>query len=154
LLDDALRRFLNEPIAVLLGTRDAARAPAVVRGYGVRAVGASTVRVPIIRSQCAEILRDLEDNGAIAVSISHVVKYEAYQLKGRGGLGSPVDDVDRQTAADCLERYIAELTPTGFDERMLRNANWVPDATIEVSVEEVFVQTPGPGAGRKRESSA
>lgn len=86
---------------------------------------------------------------AIAVTGADVRTLASAQVKGRvrGVAAGTEADLDR--ARRAYEAFAAAVLETdGFEAEAM--ARWVPAAVVrvEVEAEEVFDQTPGPGAGR------
>lgn len=97
--------------------------------------------------QWPETLAHVRATGRLAATFSRPSDYETYQLKGRAGLRR-ADEDDLRLA----ERYRAEveglLTAQGVAPAAA--AHWLIArdlAVVRLGVEEIHVQTPGPGAG-------
>jgi hypothetical protein len=92
----------------------------------------------------------LLDNGAIALTFEEVGTHETYQIKGRYLSHRPVRPAEIDIASRTRERFGKAVRTLYRDERFTALAKAsIPDPTVavEVEVREVFLQTPGPGAG-------
>jgi len=95
----------------------------------------------------ATTLRNVAENPRLAIQISHPLDHRTVQLKGQVVASVEAAEADR----GFVEQYVSELAAVvdqigmPFD-RVNRMAHW-PAAAITVRVAEVFLQTPGPGAG-------
>ncbi|MBX3229701.1 MAG: pyridoxamine 5'-phosphate oxidase family protein [Labilithrix sp.] len=135
-------------VSILVGTRDAALVPEAMRGCGA-VVHADrqhvTVFVPTIVAE--RTLANIRDNGQVAVCFSRQIDHRTMQIKGR------VREV-REAAAeerDVVMRYHGALTDglamIGMQRSTLKPWNAWPATAVEVEVEKIFSQTPGPNAG-------
>jgi hypothetical protein len=107
-----------------------------------------TVFVPAARSE--RVLRDLRENGRIAVGVS-LASHEAYQLKGTYVSSRPTDDADRARQEARRAALLESALEAGYPETIARPLTlglaYTPGVAITFRAEEVFLQTPGPGAG-------
>jgi Pyridoxamine 5'-phosphate oxidase len=155
LIDDELKAFLEGPLSVLVGTRDSRLVPEITRAWGPR-VSEDRKRVslcvPVATSR--KTLDNIEGNGAIAVAFSLPTNYRTIQLKGRRATAAEPDSTDLAVVERHRDAFAAVNEPLG-QSRQRVEAFW--RAEIETSAvlvkilfvpEQVFDQTPGPGAGR------
>ncbi len=89
----------------------------------------------------------------VAVTVEHIGPHETYQFKGRFA-GSRVPDArDRQQAEACTARAVSAIMEIeqrfAFGAAELRRYLGTPALAVCVALEEIFLQTPGPGAGRR-----
>jgi hypothetical protein len=107
-----------------------------------------TVFVPTPRAE--RVLRDLRENGRMALGIS-LASHEAYQLKGTYVSSRPTDDAERVRQEARRAALLASALEAGYPEAIARPLTmglaYTPGVAITFRVEEVFLQTPGPGAG-------
>ncbi len=147
-------RFIEERANVgFAGTRDANCVPRGHRVPGWR-VGPGGATLTALRPQSSEAdaLAALLGNGRVAITLEEVGTHETYQLKGRYVSHRPVEPRDLELARRIRERFVSGLrsmyAPGGAAE-LLGASIPVPTVAIEVQIEEVFLQTPGPGAGTR-----
>jgi hypothetical protein len=151
MIPDRVIQVLHGPSWIQIGTRDVALRPAHAMVVGAmvhddrRTV---TVFVPTARSE--RILRDLGENGRIAVGVS-LASHEAYQLKGTYVSSRPTDDADRARQEARRAALLESALEAGYPEAIARPLTlglaYTPGVSITFRAEEVFLQTPGPGAG-------
>jgi hypothetical protein len=148
LLSDEVAGFLQSGISLLVATRDAAHRPECGRAVGLR-VEADREHVTVFVSQATgqRLVRDLTDNGQIAVVASHVVTHRTLQLKGSTTSVRPATDVDRAFLDDYLERFSDLLELVGLPRSIVSRLNNWPATAATLRVREAYEQTPGPGAG-------
>ena len=155
LIGDELKSFLEGPVSVLVGTRDSRLVPEITRAWGPR-VSEDRQRVslcvPLATSR--KTLDNLEGNGEIAVTFSLPTNYRTFQLKGRHATAAEPDDADLAAVERHRDSFAKASEPLGQPRERVE-AFW--RAEIETSAvlvkilfapEQVFDQTPGPGAGR------
>ena len=93
----------------------------------------------------------MKDNGRIAITFADVRTHETYQIKGRYVSHRPVRPTEMDVTSRVRERFGKGVTPYP-DEGLTTLAKAsipVPSLAVEVEVQEVFLQTPGPGAGAR-----
>jgi hypothetical protein len=142
---------LHGPAFMQIGTRDDGLRPA--HTYAVGAVvddDRQTVTVFVSTARSGRVLRDLTGNGRIALGIA-LVSHEAYQLKGTYVSSRPTVDADRARQEAYRAALFASTLEAGYPEAIARpltlGFNYTPGVAITFRAEEVFLQTPGPGAG-------
>ena len=153
MIDEALRAFLERGGAMVVGTASADRVPHAQRAWGCSVVGPSTVR--LLLDAADPVLRQhIDAGGLIAVTSADVRTLRSVQLKGR------VTTVDDDPTSDDLgrcdehnEELFTDIEQTDHFPRVLTE-RMVPPAYVValVEVEELYDQTPGPGAGEQVES--
>lgn len=149
-IENELAKFLTSPVMIIIGTSDARGQSEIARGTGAK-VDAERGVVELIFSewQWPATIRNLHANPRIAVTFARPNDYVSYQVKGRATL--------RSAGAEDIafsERYLAAivevLTGLGMNRELV--APWLTNrepVVAHISVDEMYVQTPGPGAGQK-----
>jgi hypothetical protein len=93
----------------------------------------------------------LEDNGHFALTVEHIGPHECYQFKGRYRSMRPSTEYDRAVVARCRERFASAVTALlsnyASQSQALRRYILDPAVAVRFDVREVYLQTPGPGAG-------
>lgn len=151
-LGPAQTALMARPVSIIVGTRDAAHRPHVMRAVGAR-LRADGRRVTVLlpRAGSEQVLADLAANGRIAVVFSEPSTHLTLQLKGDDavvGQGTP-DDV--ALAARHLEGFIGELGRIGFAADVAHTLLRHDGALVPVhfGIAEAYDQTPGPAAGAR-----
>lgn len=151
MIPDRVVEVLHGPAYILIGTRDAALRPAHTMAVGAMVHDDQetvTVFVPTARSE--RVLRDLSENGRVAVGAG-LASHEAYQLKGTYLSSRPTNDADLARQEAHLAKLYQDALAAGYPEALARpfclGFAHGPGVAITFRAEEVFVQTPGPGAG-------
>jgi hypothetical protein len=151
MIPDRVVEVLHGPAWIQIGSRDEALRPAHTIAVGAmvhddrRTV---TVFVPAARS--GRVLRDLTENGRVALGVA-LASHEAYQLKGTYVSSRPTDDADRARQEARRIALLESALAAGYPEAIARPLTlglaYTPGVAITFRAEEVFLQTPGPGAG-------
>jgi hypothetical protein len=146
--------LLRGPSVMHAGTRDAALRPAHSQVTGaIFHDDRETVTFFVSESQARRIASNLEQNGRVALTIAQT-SHEAYQLKGAYVSSRPTADSDYALQDSYRTEMISALTkfwPEEMVKPMILGHAYRPGVAITFRVEEIFQQTPGPGAGDKLE---
>jgi len=153
-LPEDVKAFIERAVSVMVGTRDSELVPELVRAWGPRISGDRTrVSVCVAMAAGARTVGNLRDNNRLAVTFAFPADSNAIQLWGRCiGTGRPHrDDLSAvQQHRDAFAQVNKGLgVPLAFIEALWqRELAGSPDmVTIRFAVEQIFNQTPGPGAG-------
>ena len=148
MISDEVFAFLAGGKSVVVGTRDARLEPEVTRAVGLRAdPDRRHVSVFLAAATAERTLRNLRDNGRIAIAVSNPPDHRALQLKGA------LADLRAATEEDAAAvlAYVAQVSQVldvlGLPARLVSRLNCLPCTRAYVRVDEIFLQTPGPGAG-------
>jgi hypothetical protein len=154
-ISDDLARFIESGLSLLVGTRDGRLVPEATRGLAPRVEpGGREVTIFLPDASGRVALANLAANGRIAVCISRPSDHRTFQLKGRVvGLAAAVEaerpHLDRYRCA-----FAQELAQVGLPARLTLRMAWWPCHAVRFEVAQVFVQTPGPGAGEPLRAGA
>lgn len=146
-------RFLEQDANVAFaGTRDRHLVPHGHRVWGWR-VGADrrTLTALVPEPFTAHLVESLEDNGQFALTIEEFPSHETYQFKGRYLRHRPAQPGDVEVVDRIRERFVKKLRPIFADapEDVLRACVLSPHLAVDFEVVEIYLQTPGPGAGQR-----
>jgi hypothetical protein len=150
-LDPAVVEFIQGGVAVGVATRDDDLRPEFARGWGpqVSADGRS-LRLCVSASRGSRMRANLERNGAVAVGFSPPTIARAVQVKGVAASVAEPEAADLERVERHLRSFVEEAArvgaPAELSERMLVRTGLV---AVQLSIDEVFDQTPGPTAGRR-----
>jgi hypothetical protein len=143
-----LRVATDGGTSVLVGSADSNAVPACCRGIAVstdRTLTRAIVYVPVATS------RDLVANAAmskkLAVMITRVVEHVGVQLKGTVEAIRLASDEEEPFVRGRLNEFADVLDEIGFPRWIFRSVTHWPAFALELRVEDVFDQTPGPRAG-------
>ncbi len=155
-ISDELKTFLEGPASVLAGTRDSRLMPEITRAWGPRVSEDRqhiSLCVPLATSR--KMIDNLDGNGEIAVTFSLPTNYRTFQLKGRNATIAEPDSTDLAAVGRHRDAF-ASVNESLGQSRERVEAFWqaeVETSPVLVKIlfvpEEIFDQTPGPGAGRE-----
>lgn len=97
-----------------------------------------------------DLVESLQDNARIAVTIEEFPSHETYQFKGRYRAHRPPAADDLAIHEQVRERFVRSLrTVFGLPDGVLRAFFLKPHIVVSFEVDEIYLQTPGPGAGSR-----
>jgi Pyridoxamine 5'-phosphate oxidase len=146
-IEAEVAELLASPCSLLVGTVDRHGLPDATRAWGVELLGPDRLRV-FVATEAQRTIDNVADGGRIALTTTNFMTVVSWQLKGRATLVEAATPADRIRSdvycAACLE-ILAPLH--GDPEELI--ARMLPSeiVAVEMVVEQVFDQTPGPGAG-------
>jgi hypothetical protein len=145
-------RFLEERASLgFAATRDGNLVPCGHRVSGWQIDPTGRMLTALV-APSARLLEALLENGRIALTFEEVGTHETYQVKGRYLGHRPVQPLEIDIAARARERFVKGVRPLFPDEQAVaafRASIPDPSVAVEIEVHEVFLQTPGPGAGSR-----
>jgi hypothetical protein len=153
ILPPDLLAMMERGVSVIVGSRDAALRPSIMRAVGSSVEeGGRKVTVFVSRRQSRQLVQDVAATGHVAAVFSEPSTHRTVQVKAKRA------ELRNATAADepLLARYLAsmehEIQQVGFPPRMTRAllAHKLEDlVAIRFEPEVAFDQTPGPKAGTR-----
>jgi hypothetical protein len=152
-LPPQLACLLEGPSIIYVATRNAELVPASTMAFGLQvAPGGREVTLFVPAATAADTLANLRDNGQMAISFVRPSDHAATQLKGTWLGERRTDEADRAFIARYREAITEEINLVGVPRSIWSRVVWWPSLALRMEVRDVFVQTPGPGAGRRLES--
>ena len=154
IISSKLVDFVHGPVVMFLGTRSAELRPAFSWVFGAVAKGEEgtiTILVPDVEGE--QSFRNLEDNGRVALTVAEGISHESYQFKGRSIEMWPSTPEERAIQDIHKQKLVTHYAQIGGPPELFGDFDTAPSTAVSFKVEEVFVQTPGPGAGEKVETA-
>jgi len=149
-----LIEFLDGPVVLLVGTRDENLRPFGAYAFGcVTEADHETITFFLPDCEGGTILRDLEQNGKVALAVTEGISHVTYQFKGTCVETRPVSDKEKALQGAYREKVIVHYKQKGVPEGYFGWMVYDPSTAVTFRVEEIFDQTPGPAAGAKMEST-
>jgi hypothetical protein len=148
MIDSALATFLQEGLAIHIGTRNEHLEPNGARGIAVTVDDDGTRVVVYVSKIAAErLLADLRSNGRAAVVFCRPTDDRACQVKGVFVSVRQARTAERALMTRQWEGFVRQLGQIGIPPATVQSwATW-PAVAITLRVTELFDQTPGPKAG-------
>lgn len=148
MIDRELAAFLEEGLAIHLGTRNAQLEPSSARVSAVTVdADGCHVTAYVPRVAVGRVLADVEANGLAALVFVRPTDDRAVQVKGVFVGSRAAATRERRALMTQWEGFRRSLERIGIP-RALTDA-WAvwPSVALRVRVTDLFNQTPGPGAG-------
>jgi hypothetical protein len=153
MIPEKIARFLEQRANVAFaGTRNQDLVPFGHRVSGWR-IGADGRTLTAFTSDAftAGLVESLQENGELALTVEDFPSHETYQFKGRYVSHRPAHREDIAIVDRIRERFIKNMRtvfpvlPEGIVGAFISK----PGLAVEFEVSEIYVQTPGPGAGAR-----
>jgi hypothetical protein len=146
--NERLQKCIGPGIALFIGTVDADGIPSCCRAIALTTkddFDTLTIYVPAATSQ--ETMANVATTRRAAIVCVEPRSHDSVQIKGvtRGVRLAPPED--KAFVIARLEDFADALDELGLPKRLTRSVAHWPAFAIDVSVEQVFDQTPGPKAG-------
>lgn len=122
--------------------------PACTRGVALRIWPDRDHATLFLATATAQPVADqLRARPTVAFVVSRPSDYRTVQMKGTVIAVRDALDTDRPFVSECVKAFAELVDGLGVPRQIaLRVAHW-PCLAIDVELGEIFVQTPGPGAG-------
>ncbi len=151
MIPGVIQEFLTKATVGVAGTRDAELIPQLHKLSGWRLEDDNAIMRCLIASEFTEsLVRNIADNGRLTVAIEEIGPHETYQFKGTVVDTDPVGDEDLGVYETIRLRFGDVVSAQfGLPVDDCRAYYRRPAIAVRLRVEEIFLQTPGPGAGRR-----
>jgi hypothetical protein len=147
---ERLRKCLEPGVSVIAGTVDAQGNPAACRAVGLRShddLATATVFVPVATSR--ETIANVAATRRLAVVTTHPISHCATQLKGLVQNTRLAREDEETFVREHLGSFGGVLNTIGYPPRVTRSIVHWPAFALEMKVEEIYEQSPGPKAGTR-----
>jgi len=149
MLDKSLTEFLEQGLAIHMGTRNAHMEPNGCRVTAVRVEEQGQHLVAYIpKVATADVIDDLRSNGQAAVSMARPADDRAVQVKGQFLSIRDADAAEEPFVMAQWKGFLGQLDTIGL-AGTAATSTWSvwPCVAVTIRVTQVFSQTPGPEAG-------
>jgi len=148
MFDASLTTFLEQGLAVHLGTRNAGLEPNGVRVTAVK-VGDDRLHLVlyVTKADAAIVLEDLRDNGQAAVTFVRPSDDRACQVKGTFVDVRDAHEGEQPLIEAQWQEFVQQLEMIGLPALATSAWKMWPCVAIRIKATALFEQTPGPGAG-------
>ena len=148
MLDKSLTEFLEQGLAIHIGTRDARLRPngCVVTAVRVEDEGRHLVAF-IPKAVTPAVFEDLRSNGQAAISFTRPSDDKAVQVKGEFVSMADASAGDEAFARAQWAGFLKQLDMIGLPGEATSTWTLWPCAAVRIRVTALFSQTPGPEAG-------
>lgn len=148
LVTDDLLAFLAQGVSVLVGTCDPHGEPLCMRATGLWVAPDRTTATVYLPEQLSRhTVTNVRHNARAAVYASYPLDHRSYQIKGPVIEVAPAPDSARALIETYLETWASVLEVIGMPSEMARMLTHWPSIGLTLRIDELYLQTPGPGAG-------
>jgi hypothetical protein len=150
MISDRIRRCLEPGLSILVGSADSRGVPVCCRGTNLTSddgLTTATVYVPLATSQ--EMIANVAATKRVAVAATHPIDHCSTQVKGVTTAVRLAREDEKDLVASGIDKFGDILNVLGVPRRVMRTFTTWPAFAIELRVEEVYDQTPGPNAGAR-----
>lgn len=146
-----LRTHVAEGYAVVVATCDAGLRPQLARVWGLEIAPEGRALTFAVEAPPGSPMRaNLAPGAAVALTATKPSTYRSTQIKGRLRRTWQPTDADLARAARHGEAFAENVLEVGIDTpRALRFVHDDVLVVVELEVQEVYDQTPGPAAGAR-----
>ncbi len=147
---ERLRKGLEPGVSVIVGSVDAQGNPACCRAVGLKSddeLATVTVFVPAATSQ--ETLANVAATRRLAVVTTHPISHCATQLKGLVEKTRMARPDEEPFVNEHFGSFGGVLNEIGYPPRLTKSVVRWPAYALEMRVEEIYEQSPGPKAGTR-----
>jgi predicted pyridoxine 5'-phosphate oxidase superfamily flavin-nucleotide-binding protein len=141
--------FLEGPNTLAIATQDGNLVPEVTRALTLRCRENDRVVVWVAAHTAGRAVANLKREPRIALGVSRPSTHQTFQLKGRAVAVTEAGPEAQATIEQAFENFLQEAGAVGLPARLLQPVVRWPALEIVVEVNEIYDQTPGPGAGEK-----
>jgi len=148
--DDRIHDALGAGTSLFVGTVAADGAPLCCRAMAIRStdgLATATVYVPIATSR--ETLSNLATTHRLSVVVTKPIEHESIQLKGTSTTARLARNDEEAFVRSGISGLGDVLERLGVPRHVLKSFVIWPAFAIEMKVDQIFDQTPGPKAGTR-----
>ena len=103
----------------------------------------------VINSECKKVLQYLSETGRVSFFVG-MISHEAYNFKGQFLSSNKLNNEDLKISENYTNNVIDIITSVGLSkDAAVEKYGKVPDLGITFKVDKVYIQTPGPEAGKE-----
>jgi len=150
-MDERLQKGIEPGVSVIVGSVDADGNPACCRAVGLRSDDNNVERVTVFvpTSTGKETVENVAATKRLAVVTTHPISHCATQLKGRVEKTRLARDDEEAFIIQHFAGFGGVLNTIGYPPRLTKSVVRWPAYALEMHVEEIYEQSPGPKAGSR-----
>jgi hypothetical protein len=148
LIPPEMVELFESGVSIMVGTRDAMKVPEATIAAGASVHPERDRLTLFLPTAGAErTLKNLQENGRIAVGFSSPLDHRTLQVKGSVVELRPAEEGEREVVSRYHAAYAEVLQFVGIPRGTLRRLNVWPAFAVTLVPTDLFQQTPGPNAG-------
>jgi hypothetical protein len=145
-----IQQCLAEGMSIIVASVDSRGMPSCCRGLALKSddeLATATVYVPMAVSRT--VIADVATTGRIAVASTYPIDNSSIQLKGRTRTARVAREDEASFVRHRFNAFGDVLETLGIPPAVSSRAPVWPAFAIDLTVEEIYDQTPGPRAGTR-----
>lgn len=145
-----IARCLEPGMSLLVGTVNARNVPVCCRAVALTSsddLASVTVYLPVATS--SETIQNLAATRKMAIAATYPIDHCSIQLKGVPGDARLAREDEGALVRARFAAFVEVFDSIGIPAAVVRNISCWPAFAIDMRVEQVFDQTPGPNAGAR-----
>ncbi len=149
-MDDRLAKCVEPGVSVIVGSVDAAGNPSCCRAVGLKTdddLATVTVFLPVYTS--TDTIANVAATERLAIVTTHPISHCATQLKGVVQRTRPAREDEEPFIVEHFSGLGGVLNTIGYPLRVTRSVTHWPAFALEMRVDEIYEQSPGPKAGTR-----
>jgi hypothetical protein len=147
LITPDIAAFLEGPTSIMVASHDEHLMPALTRALRITCQAGDRITVDLPTATSQVVLQQLAQDGRIAIVAELTSTHRTLQMKGRTIGIAPTPEEQRPGVEAAAAAFFAVCEQLGLPRRLTDRVVCWPTTAITVQVEQVFEQSPGPGAG-------
>lgn len=142
--------FLSKTIVIHIGTHDDKLFPWETMAFGQK-VGDDRKSVTVYFSNdvAEKTISNLKSNGKIAVTFAEPASHECYQFKGKYQSHRQSSEDETIIQDQFMQNLNMLFENFGKGPAFFSPVKYKPSIALTFTVEQIYVQTPGPDAGKQ-----
>jgi hypothetical protein len=148
---DGLKEFTSHGISMAIASRGVDLCPELIDGMGLQWQDDQRVTVFVESREAAQSLLNFRENKMIAISMARPCDYSAAQIKGTVAQVRPMTSAETEFSQTWSKLFHTEIQLIGVPSLTAESARMIADTAVELHIDELYIQTPGPDAGRPLE---
>jgi len=147
---ERILRCLDNDVSILIGSVDAAGEPSCCRALALTSIDdLATLTVYVPEATSRDAIASLAATRRIAVVATHPISHYSIQLKGVARDTRIARPDEEPIVRHGFGGFADVLNTIGVPRRVTKAVTLWPALAIEVDVQEIYDQTPGPKAGTR-----
>lgn len=148
MVPDVATRHLEAPLLLVhLGSCGADLKPALYSAVGHQQV--DDKHVAVFLAEAHGLKEHVAANKTLSLNANRPGVNECYQLKGPCVSIEPPSPAHLERWQQCRDNFVDQLSQMGYPKETLTAFFARPEVVVTMEVVEVYVQTPGPEAGKR-----
>jgi hypothetical protein len=145
---DRLRKCVRSGLSIIVATADTERVPSCCRGIAIKTNDEfETVTVYVPAATSHETMANVATTRRVAIVCAEPLSHETTQIKGVTRAVRLASQSEESFVRERRDAFAGVLASLGYPLHLATRITHWPAFAIDVSVEQVFDQTPGPNAG-------